>query len=88
MWGAISWGAMFLIFQTLAFYAGYILSALTVNRLVPLLGNTWADRPRMGSAYGAGWPACGDAGLQVTALKSARNDNSSKLHRSYVDILK
>lgn len=63
LWGAISWGAMFLIFQTLAFYAGYILSALTVNQLVPLLGNTWASVP--------GWAVpLGLAGLHAAMLAS------------------
>ena len=33
--GAFSWGVMFLVFQTLAFYAGYILSALMVEQAGP-----------------------------------------------------
>lgn len=36
-----SWGIMFLIFQTLAFYAGYLLSALMVYRLSPIIGYSW-----------------------------------------------
>jgi len=39
--GAFSWGVMFLIFQTLAFYAGYLLSALMVYRLGPIIGYPW-----------------------------------------------
>jgi hypothetical protein len=39
--GAFSWGVMFLIFQTLAFYAGYLLSALMVYRLGPIIGYSW-----------------------------------------------
>jgi hypothetical protein len=39
--GAFSWGVMFLIFQTLAFYAGYLLSALMVYRLGPITGYVW-----------------------------------------------
>ncbi len=63
LWGAISWGTMFLIFQTLAFYAGYILSALTVDKLAPLVGNTWAIVP--------GWAVpMGLAGLHAAMLAS------------------
>jgi hypothetical protein len=39
--GAFSWGAMFLIFQTLAFYAGFILSTLLWSRLGPITGYVW-----------------------------------------------
>jgi hypothetical protein len=39
--GAVSWGAMFLLFQTLAFYTGYLLSALMVYRLGPIIGYSW-----------------------------------------------
>lgn len=42
---AFSWGVTFLVFQTLAFYAGYILVQLTVNQLVPVVGNIWAGVP-------------------------------------------
>src|SRR4030042_481170 len=61
--GALGWGVMFLIFQTLAFYAGYILTALSVNRLAPLLGDTWATVP--------GWAVpMGLAGLHAAMLAS------------------
>jgi len=63
LWGALSWGASFLVFQTLAFYAGYILSALTVNSLVPILGDVWAEVP--------GWTVpAGLAGLHAAMLAS------------------
>ncbi len=63
LWGAISWGALFLIFQTLAFYIDYILTALTVNWLAPLLGDTWATVP--------GWAVpMGLAGLHAAMLAS------------------
>jgi hypothetical protein len=39
LWGAISWGVMFLIFQTLAYYAGYILVQLTVTRQMVQAGS-------------------------------------------------
>lgn len=62
--GAISWGVMFLIFQTLAFYAGYLLSAVMVYRLGPIIGyNWWIELP--------GWvvPA-GICGLLAAQLAS------------------
>ncbi len=61
--GALRWGATFLVFQTLAFYAGYIISQLTVNQLVPIVGNIWAEVP--------GWalPA-GVCGLLAALLAS------------------
>jgi hypothetical protein len=63
--GAFSWGAMFLIFQTLAFYAGYLLSVLMVYRLSPIIGyNWWIDLP--------GWvvPAviCGLLAAQLASM--------------------
>jgi hypothetical protein len=61
--GALNWGGSFLIFQALAFYAGYILVQLTVNPLLPLLGHEAAKVP--------GWalPA-GLAGLAAGRLAS------------------
>ncbi len=63
LWRAFSWGVLFLVFQTLAFYAGYILSQLTVNQLVPIIGDTWAEVP--------GWAVpAGLAGLHAAMLAS------------------
>jgi hypothetical protein len=68
LWGAFSWGVMFLVFQVLAFYAGYILSALTVNRLVPIVGNIWAEVP--GWALPAGLAGLHAAWLASRSLRS------------------
>ena len=72
LWGALSWGVTFLIFQTLAFYAGYILSALTVNRLAPILGNIWAEVP--GWAVPAGLGGLHAAMLASRSLRVTRRE--------------
>jgi hypothetical protein len=50
--GTFNWGLAFLVFQILMFYASYILVQWTVNPLVPILGEVWAEVP------GWGLPAC------------------------------
>ena len=43
--GAFSWGAAFLVFQILAFYAGYILMLLTFTPLASIVGWVWSTVP-------------------------------------------
>jgi len=43
--GAFSWGLAFLVFQILAFYAGYILMLITAVQLAPIVGWVWAEVP-------------------------------------------
>lgn len=67
--GAFSWGAAFVVFQFLAFYAGYILMQMTVNQLVPIAGAALATVPGWALPAGvggllAGWLA--SRSLQVT----------------------
>jgi hypothetical protein len=64
--GAFSWGLAFLVFQFLAFYAGYILMQLTINPLLPLLGEVWAGVP--GLALPAG--VCGFTSALLALLAS------------------
>jgi hypothetical protein len=52
--GALTWGGSFLVFQVLAFYAGYFLMALTVNGLAPIIGWTWAKAPGWAIPAGIG----------------------------------
>jgi hypothetical protein len=52
--GAFSWGLSFLVFQFLAFYSSYLISALTVNLLAPILGDVWASVPGWGLPAAAG----------------------------------
>jgi hypothetical protein len=40
--GALRWGTSFLLFQFVAFYAGYFLMQMTVDPLIPILGHVWA----------------------------------------------
>jgi|GEM_PF-6589574 len=54
LWGFVSWGAAFLVFQVLAFYASYILVQLTVNPLVPLAGDIGAKIPGWALPAGLG----------------------------------
>jgi hypothetical protein len=70
--GALSWGIAFLVFQVVAFYAGYFLMILTVNALVPLLGNIWAKFP--------GWALPAGVGGFLAALLASRS-----LRRAEVD---
>jgi hypothetical protein len=44
LWGAFRWATLFLVFQTLASYAGYVLSILTIYKLIPIVGDIWAER--------------------------------------------
>ncbi len=71
--GAFSWGATFLIFQVLALYAGYILVQMTVNPLVPIIGNIWAKVPGWALPTGLG-------GLHAAwlASRSLRSNKSVK----------
>jgi len=60
--GAFSWGAAFLVFQFLAFYAGYILMLMTAGLLAPTVGWVWAQVPGWALPAGiggflAGWLA-------------------------------
>lgn len=63
--GALSWGISFLVFQVLAFYAGYILTTVTVNPLVPILGHIWAKFP--------GWALPAGVGGYLAALLASRS---------------
>lgn len=51
---AFRWGAAFLVFQVLAFYAGYLLMQMTVDPLVPLVGHVAAKIPGWTLPAGAG----------------------------------
>ena len=67
--GMFSWGAAFLIFQILAFYAWYMLYMLTVNTLSQIFGNLWASIfvgviPASVGGLLAGWLAARLAGLR------------------------
>lgn len=59
LWGALSWGGAFLVFQILAFYAGYILVVLTAARLAPFIGYAWAIVPGWAIPAGLGGLAAG-----------------------------
>jgi len=52
--GALSWGAAFLVFQFLAFYAGYILMLITAGLLAPIVGWVWAQVPWWALPAGVG----------------------------------
>ena len=52
--GALCWGAGFLIFQSLAFYAGYFLMLMTVAPLAPIVGWVWAEVPGWALTAGVG----------------------------------
>jgi hypothetical protein len=54
MLGAFSWGTAFLVFQFLAFYAGYILMLMTLNTLAPIVGWIWAGVPGWSLPAGVG----------------------------------
>jgi hypothetical protein len=43
--GAVCWGAGFLVFSFVSFYAGYILTQVTVDALVPIVGHALAKVP-------------------------------------------
>ncbi len=58
---ALAWGVSFLLFQTLAFFAGYILMQMTVDPLVPIVGH------QMAKVLGWAIPA-GLAGLLAARL--------------------
>jgi len=66
--GAISWGAAFLVFQVLAFYAGYILTQMTVNLLAPILGDVWATVPGWALPAGFGGFLAALLALQASKL--------------------
>jgi hypothetical protein len=65
--GALIWGASFLVFQVLAFYAGYLLVLMTAVPLASIIGWGWATVP--GWALAAG--VCGflAARLASTSLR-------------------
>ena len=52
--GAVIWGGSFLVFQVLAFYAGYVLTQMTVDPLVPIVGHIWAKVPGWAIPAGIG----------------------------------
>jgi hypothetical protein len=45
--GAVGWGAAFLALQTVSFYIGYILTEMTVDPLVAIIGHGWSKVPGM-----------------------------------------
>lgn len=65
---ALGWGFSFLLFQLLAFYAGYILSAVSINLLAPVLGDPWAKVPGWALPAGAGGYAAALVALFATQL--------------------
>ncbi len=66
--GALGWGFSFLLFELLAFYAGYILSAVSINLLAPSLGDPWAKIPGWALPAGAGGYAAALVALFATKL--------------------
>ncbi len=66
--GALGWGLSFLLFELLAFYAGYILSAVSINLLAPSLGDPWAKVPGWALPAGAGGYAAALVALFATKL--------------------
>ncbi len=62
---AFSWGLAFLVFQILAFYAGYILMLITAVPLAPIVGWVWAEVP--------GWALPAGVGGLLAALLASRS---------------
>ena len=77
--GAFSWGASFLVFQILVFYAGYILYMVTVNSLSQIVGPVWASVAVWSLPAGMGGFLAALLAAQLTlARRSSQQHDSSQ----------
>ena len=67
---AFAWGASFLLFQVLGFYAGYILLQMTIDPLVPIVGHPFAGV--------AGWAVPAGLGGFLAARSASRHPQPSE----------